>query len=165
MFKNYKIKRDNKMKNKQCYTCKYYNKKKNTCYRYTLHFESKTDLPCVYYEKYEKYHRSPKEDRTNDGIVFDSKKEMKRYCILKLLEKNGEIQNLELQPVIELQESFKYDDKTIRAIQYKADFKYNEGVLTVIEDVKGMKTKEYIIKKKLLLMQIKNDPMIEFRET
>lgn len=149
------------MKHKQCYTCKYY----NTCYRYTLHFESKTDLPCVYYEKYEKYHRSAKEDRTYDGIMFDSKKEMKRYLVLKLLEKNGDIQNLELQPVIELQESFKYDGKTIRAIQYKADFLYYENGKMIYEDVKGMKTKEYIIKKKLLLKKLLNEPNVGFKET
>jgi hypothetical protein len=117
------------------------------------------------YEAYNKYKRSPKEERTFNGIVFDSKKEMQRYQMLLVLQKKGVIQDLSLQPVIELQESFQYKGKTIRAIQYKADFKYNEGVLTVIEDVKGMKTKEYMIKKKLLLMQIKDDPMIEFRET
>ena len=32
-----------------------------------------------------------------DGITFDSKKEANRYCELKLLEKSGEIKNLELQ--------------------------------------------------------------------
>lgn len=152
------------MKNeKLCYSCKYYNKNKNKCNAF-IQIAFISDK-CNSYIKCEKYNRSAKEDRTYDGIVFDSKKEMKRYLVLKLLEKNGEIQNLELQPVIELQESFRYKGKAIRAIQYKADFKYNEGVLTVIEDVKGMKTKEYIIKKKLFLMQIKDDQMIEFRET
>ena len=40
-----------------------------------------------------------------------------------------------------------------RECSYKADFKYEEGLKTVVEDVKGFRTKEYIIKRKLLLYQ------------
>ena len=40
---------------------------------------------------------------TIDGITFDSKREMKRYCELKLLEKAGEISGLELQPEFDIQ--------------------------------------------------------------
>ncbi len=46
-----------------------------------------------------------------DGIRFDSMKEGRRYNELKLLERGGEIQNLELQPRFVLQESFKRDGK------------------------------------------------------
>lgn len=148
---------------KLCYSCKYYNKNKNKCNAF-IQIAFISDK-CNSYRKREKYNRSAKEDRTYDGIVFDSKKEMKRYLVLKLLEKNGEIQNLELQPVIELQESFKYDGKTIRAIQYKADFLYYENGKMIYEDVKGMKTKEYMIKKKLLLKKLLNESNTEFKET
>lgn len=38
-----------------------------------------------------------KADRTVDGILFDSKKEATRYAELKLLQRAGEISNLETQ--------------------------------------------------------------------
>lgn len=38
-----------------------------------------------------------------------------------------------------------------RECSYKADFVYTEGGETVVEDVKGYRTKEYIIKRKLML--------------
>ena len=44
---------------------------------------------------------------TIDGHEFPSKKEGNRYLELKLLQKAGEISNLELQPRFLLQESFK----------------------------------------------------------
>jgi len=86
-----------------------------------------------------------------NGITFDSKLEAKRYCELKLLAKGGVIKDLQLQPSFELQPSFKKNGKTIRAITYKADFSYydNEKAKKVIEDTKGFKTKDYLIKKKL----------------
>ena len=40
-----------------------------------------------------------------------------------------------------------------RECSYKADFTYEEGIKTVVEDVKGYRTKEYIIKRKLMLYQ------------
>lgn len=61
-----------------------------------------------------------------DMYVFDSAKEAKRYKELKLLERAGEISNLELQPHFLLQESFRKNDKTYRKIEYVADFKYIE---------------------------------------
>ncbi len=89
-----------------------------------------------------------------DGITFDSQKEAHRYRELKLLERAGEISFLELQKVYELQPSFKHNGKTIRAIKYVADFYYvdKDGKIH-IEDTKGVKTKEYLIKKKMMLYQ------------
>ena len=86
-----------------------------------------------------------------DGITFDSKKEAERYCELKWLEKAGKIKDLSLQHKFELQPSFKKNGKTIRAITYIADFTYFdfERMKNVVEDVKGYKTKEYQLKKKL----------------
>lgn len=117
------------------------------------------------YDKRNKYCRSPRSERTFNGIVFDSKKEMTRYQMLLVLQKKGVISDLSLQPEFILQDKFVYQDKIVRAIKYIADFKYIQDGKTVIEDTKGMKTKEYLIKKKLFLMQIKYDESIEFRET
>lgn len=89
---------------------------------------------------------------TIDGIVFDSKREAKRYTELKLLEKAGQIQGLELQKEYVLIPSQKINGKVAeRAVKYKADFVYTENGKTVVEDTKGMRTKDYIIKRKLML--------------
>ena len=59
-----------------------------------------------------------------DMYVFDSIRESQRYKELKLLERAGEISNLELQPRFLLQDSFKKNGKTYRKIEYIADFSY-----------------------------------------
>ena len=84
-----------------------------------------------------------------DGHEFPSKKEGNRYLELKLLQRAGEISNLELQPKFILQESFKKKGKTYREISYIADFKYIENGQVVVEDVKGMKTDVFQLKHKL----------------
>ena len=86
---------------------------------------------------------------TYDGITFDSKKEAARYKQLKLLENIGYISELKLQPVYVLQEGFKKNGKTYRKITYRADFEYIRDGKTFVEDVKGMKTEVYKLKKKL----------------
>lgn len=103
---------------------------------------------------------------TIDGITFDSKKESKRYQELKLLEKAGMIQGLELQKKFVLipsqHETFaRYGKKGQRLkdgilciekeCAYIADFVYKENGETVVEDVKGRRLPEYIIKRKLML--------------
>ena len=84
-----------------------------------------------------------------DMYVFDSIAESRRYKELALLEKAGEIENLQLQPKFLLQESFKKNGKTYRKIEYIADFMYKEKGKVIVEDVKGMETKEFKIKRKL----------------
>ena len=86
-----------------------------------------------------------------DGIKFDSKKEYKRYLELKLMLKSGLIKNLELQKRYELQPSFKKNGKTIRKIEYLADFVYYDNKLNkiIVQDTKGFRTETYKIKKKL----------------
>ena len=86
-----------------------------------------------------------------DDIKFDSKKEARRYNELKLLEKAGIIKNLQRQVKYELQPSFKYNGKTIRAINYIADFVYEKNGELIVEDVKGIRTDVYKLKKKLFL--------------
>jgi Protein of unknown function (DUF1064). len=94
-----------------------------------------------------------------DGITFDSKSEAKRYEELKLLQRGGAIQNLSLQPRFMLQEGFVNIDtgKKERAIEYVADFQYDEGDRTVVEDVKGFKTADYKIKRKLFLHKYQSE--------
>ena len=84
-----------------------------------------------------------------DMYVFDSAREAKRYKELKLLERAGEISNLELQPHFLLQDSFKKNGRTYRKIEYVADFKYIEKSKIIVEDVKGIQTDVFKIKHKL----------------
>lgn len=84
-----------------------------------------------------------------DGKEFDSKKEGNRYKELILLERAGEISNLELQPRFLLQDSFKKNGRTFRKIEYVADFKYIENGKTIVEDVKGMQTDVFKLKHKI----------------
>lgn len=99
-----------------------------------------------------------------DGIEFDSLREADRYCELKLLEKANEIRNLELQPRFLLQDEF-FDKNGVKhkKIEYVADFSYidNDGK-AIVEDVKGVLTDVYKIKKKIFLK--KYDEQYDFRE-
>ena len=84
-----------------------------------------------------------------DMYVFDSVRESQRYKELKLLERAGEISNLELQPRFLLQDSFKKNGKTFRKIEYVADFMYLENGKTIVEDVKGLQTDVFKLKHKI----------------
>lgn len=88
-----------------------------------------------------------------DGIVFDSRKEAKRYTELKKLEEMGSIRDLSLQVQFELVPSFEIiidgKKRKRRPITYVADFVYYRDDEKVIEDVKGLRTPVYNIKKKL----------------
>lgn len=105
---------------------------------------------------------------TVDGHTFDSKHEANRYLELKLLERAGTISDLRLQVEFELipnqyatEERYgkngrRLKDKEIlleRKCSYVADFVYTDlrtGKI-VVEDSKGMRTPEYVIKRKLML--------------
>ena len=89
------------------------------------------------------------------ALVFDSIKEARRFDELLLLLRAGEIKDLRLQQEYTLMEAFTNLDGTkIKAIRYRADFVYQEktkdGWRFVVEDVKGFKTREYELKKKLM---------------
>ena len=104
---------------------------------------------------------------TVDGMTFDSKKEYKRFCELRLLEKAGAIQNLRCQVRFELipiqRETITETDKSGRTkaskgkilereCAYFADFVYTDADgHQVVEDTKGYRTTDYIIKRKLML--------------
>ena len=111
-----------------------------------------------YYNKY-------KSHKTNaNGVIFDSKKEYNRYIELTLLSRSGAIKGLKRQVKFELIPA-QYEPDIInprgkvkkgklieRAVSYIADFVYtDENGKTIVEDTKGFRTKDYIIKRKLLL--------------
>lgn len=85
-----------------------------------------------------------------DGIKFDSKKEGAYYLKLKLLEEKGIISDLKLQVKFELQPKFQFGNKTIRAINYIADFTYIQDNKLHIVDTKGVRTDVYKLKKKMM---------------
>ena len=110
---------------------------------------------------YNKY----KSHKTNaNGVIFDSKKEYNRYIELTLLSRSGAIKGLKRQVKFELIPA-QYEPDIInprgkvkkgklieRAVSYIADFVYtDENGKTIVEDTKGFRTKDYIIKRKLLL--------------
>lgn len=87
-----------------------------------------------------------------DGITFDSKKEAGRWSELKLMEKAGIIQGLNRQVKYELIPAIREGGKTKqRATSYIADFVYQQNGQLIVEDVKGIRTEVYRLKKKLML--------------
>ena len=101
------------------------------------------------------------------GYVFDSKKEYRRWQELRLMEKAGQIQNLQRQVKYILipaqyERYERYSKKTGKRLQdgvrciereagYIADFVYEKAGKTVVEDTKGFRTADYKIKRKLML--------------
>lgn len=106
---------------------------------------------------------------TVDGITFDSKKEFNRYRELLQLERAGQISNLRRQvkfvlipaqyektPERYTKGERKGEPKQGKLLErecaYLADFVYiDSNGKKVVEDTKGVKTKDYIIKRKLML--------------
>ena len=112
---------------------------------------------------YNKYHS---QKCMVNGIPFDSKKEARRYGELLLLERAGAITDLRRQVKYILipaqyEEYKRYgkngnrlkDGKRLleKECAYIADFVYSENGKMVVEDTKGMRTKDYVIKRKLML--------------
>lgn len=100
-------------------------------------------------------------------IRFASQKEACRYDELILMQRAGKIRNLKLQPEFTLQEAFTTPEgEKVNALRYRADFSYEkwgnepapeQGPRTyretwtpVIEDVKGVRTKVYLMKRKMM---------------
>ena len=86
-----------------------------------------------------KYNVAPKEARTHNGIVFASKHEMMDYVELRMLERDGVISDLKLQPRFKLPAD----------IVYVGDFQYTRDGKTVVQDSKGVRTPVYKMKLKL----------------
>lgn len=109
-----------------------------------------------------KYHASKV---IRHGETFDSRKEADRYDELLILQQAGEIKNLQRQVKYTLIPEQRENDRrgprggvikgklVERSVNYIADFVYEDARTgeTVVEDVKGIRTKEYIIKRKLMM--------------
>lgn len=95
-----------------------------------------------------------------DGFRFDSQKEGNRYLILKRMEQEGKIKDLQRQVSFEVVPKSKGE----RAVKYVADFTYWDFSLSslVCEDVKGYRTELYNIKRKLFKIRY---PDYIFKET
>lgn len=103
---------------------------------------------------------------TVNGMKFDSRREYNRYIELQLLERAGEIRELERQKkyilIPAMYETFERYGKNGQRLKdgrrciekecaYYADFAYIKDGEIVVEDAKGVRTKDYIIKRKLML--------------
>lgn len=103
-----------------------------------------------------------------DGIKFDSKREAGRYLQLKAMEQAGEITGLKRQVKFELIPTQRAPSTEVyragpqkglpkpgavleRPIYYIADFTYSQDGKQIVEDAKGFRTKDYKLKKKLML--------------
>lgn len=99
------------------------------------------------------------------GRTFDSKREAEYYLELLDLKRRGEVVSITLQPSFELLEGF-VDNAGYKQlpITYTPDFlvEYADGHTEVVE-VKGMKTRDYILRKKLFLHKMRESSVI-FRE-
>lgn len=78
-----------------------------------------------------------------DGIRFPSKREARRYCVLLLLAKAGEIEDLERQP------RYPLIVEQVAIATYVGDFAYKERGQPICEDVKGMATDLFKLKARL----------------
>lgn len=109
---------------------------------------------------------------TVGGEIFDSKREYCRWCELKIMEKAGEIQDLQRQVVYELiprqtepyarygknGQRLKDGERVLELpVRYIADFQYVQDGKTIVEDVKGYRNTnsavyaKFVIKRKLML--------------
>jgi len=77
-------------------------------------------------------------------MTFASKKEALRALDLAAMEQGGVISDLKFQP------AFSIEIKGSKVCTYIADFQYVHDGKVIVEDVKGFKTKEYILKSKLM---------------
>ena len=100
--------------------------------------------------------------------TFDSRKEHRRWCELKLLERAGKISDLQRQVTFELIPTQREESPGVykagpqkglpkpgdiieQGCRYVADFVYQQDGKTVVEDCKGYRTEGYKIKRKLML--------------
>ena len=94
-------------------------------------------------------------NKPTDG--YHSKREAKRAAALRLMQEAGQIQGLrELVEFLLIPRQTRPDGTAERSCSYWADFTYDEwtadGWRRVVEDVKGVRTREYVLKRKLMLM-------------
>jgi hypothetical protein len=105
--------------------------------------------------------------KSSDGLIFDSGKEARRWEQLILLQRAGKITSLQRQVPYELlpnqyetYERYSKNGKRLkdgvrlveRKVEYVADFVYTDAETgeNIVEDAKGMRTKDYVLKRKLM---------------
>ncbi|VVE12585.1 hypothetical protein PCA20602_02713 [Pandoraea capi] len=88
-----------------------------------------------------------------DGIQFDSRAEARRWSQLMAMQERCEIHELERQVVYLLAPGVVINGRKAPPLRYVADFVYERGEETVIEDVKGVITPEYRIKRHLMALK------------
>jgi len=113
-------------------------------------------------------HKYQAQPTTVDGIRFASKKEARRYSELKLLERAGEIRDLELQPRYPM--GTDADPVLIRSkgypngrrVTYVADFRYYDTreARVIVEDTKGVDTPASRIKRAFVEWQYRIEVVI-----
>lgn len=112
-------------------------------------------------QKQEKRSKYGNRKVVRDGIKFDSEREAARFGELKVLRAMGKIRDLRLQANFTLVEGYTtIEGERIKPMVYRADFTYERAAepdcngvvhwLREVEDAKGMKTKDYLLKKKLM---------------
>ena len=115
------------------------------------------------YANFNKYHA--RKANCFYGHQHDSKKEAERCNDLHLMQAHGLISGLEIQKKYQLIPQQREPDTTTatgktvkgkvieREVNYIADFVYVENGATVVEDTKGMRLPEYVLKRKLMLFK------------
>ena len=107
---------------------------------------------------------------TRDGVTYDSPLEYRRFCELSRLEEAGEIAELTRQVAFELIPTQREETCAVytkgknkgmpkpgrvleRGVKYIADFVYTDSSTgeVIVEDTKGVKTVDYILKRKMML--------------
>ncbi|MGE3921082.1 MAG: DUF1064 domain-containing protein, partial [Gammaproteobacteria bacterium] len=85
-------------------------------------------------------------------MTFDSEGEYSHYCHLKLLERAGEIRNLQHHVVFELIPFQVICGQKVKGTSYEADFVYEKSPdwVRVVEEYKGYRTDDYILKRKMM---------------
>ena len=96
-----------------------------------------------------------------DGYTFDSQAEYHRYQELRLMQAAGAISGLRVHPRYVLIEPCVVNGQKLPGRSYEGDFEYVEDGRCVCEDVKGMRTGVYKLKRALFLRRY---PSIEHRE-
>lgn len=86
---------------------------------------------------------------TDDG-KFDSKRELNRWNELKMLERTGQIKDLQRQVKFQIAGPVVLDGRKRPARHYIADFQYTQNGQLIVEDSKGHRTDTYRLKRHLM---------------
>lgn len=99
----------------------------------------------------------------NNTYSFDSKAEMNYFVLLHNKLKQGKISDLVLQPEYNITRTFKIattatksGKSIVTGLKYTPDFKYIEDGKVIVVEVKGQKTADYQMRKKIFLSRAKD---------